>query len=312
MQALNTVYQYRLRKPFVKTCIWLYLKTNSPGLNRLMTVMAGKILNLMDLHQLETLKEFMEARTALYNQAGFVSTDPISIPHMFTIKEDMEISALLVASIAWGNRKSILNSGRRLVELMDLRPAAFIQGFTERDLIPFKGFVHRTFNEFDLLCFFYSLRNIYENHGGLEAVFSKGGGRSRDIRKALIHFHNVFFEIPHLNRSRKHLGNPAEGSAAKRINMFLRWMVRRDENGVDLGLWKAFMASDLYCPLDVHSGRVARQLGLLSRKQNDWKAVEELTANLRRLDPVDPVKYDFALFGMGVFEKESPGRMPPF
>lgn len=255
------------------------------------------------------MKDFLEAKAAFYNQPGFVLTDPISIPHMFTIKADKEISALLVASIAWGNRKSILKSGRRLVELMDLRPAAFIEGFTERDLIPFKGFVHRTFNEYDLLCFFYSLRNIYERHGGLEAVFKKGGGRKRDIRNALIYFHEVFFEVPHLKRTRKHLGNPLDGSAAKRTNMFLRWMVRRDENGVDLGIWESLRPKDLFCPLDVHSGRVARQLGLVTRKQNDWRAVEELTANLRKFDPQDPVKYDFALFGMGVYEKN--GVIPP-
>jgi uncharacterized protein (TIGR02757 family) len=286
------------------------LEIDPPVNNRPLTGLAGLITCSMVPQHQKALKEFLETKAAFYNEPGFVSTDPISIPHMFTIKEDMEISALLVASIAWGNRKSIQNSGRRLVELMDLRPAAFIQGFTERDLIPFKGFVHRTFNEFDLLCFFYSLRNIYQNHGGLEAVFREGGGPSRDLKKALIHFYNVFFEVPHLNRSRKHLGNPAEGSAAKRTNMFLRWMVRRDDCGVDLGLWSAFRPSDLFCPLDVHSGRVARQIGLLTRKQNDWKAVEELTANLRKLDPVDPVKYDFALFGMGVFEKQATGRPP--
>jgi uncharacterized protein (TIGR02757 family) len=264
----------------------------------------------MSIRQQYALKEFLEAKTAFYNQPAFVSVDPISIPHLFTVKADKEISALLVASIAWGNRKSIVRSGRRLVEMMDLRPAAFIEGFTERDLIPFKGFVHRTFNEFDLLCFFYSLRNIYENHGGLEEVFRKGSGRERDLKKGLIYFHQVFFEVPHLNRTRKHLGNPEDGSAAKRTNMFLRWMVRRDENGVDLGLWNAFKPGDLFCPLDVHSGRVARQLGLLTRKQNDWKAVEELTANLRKLDPKDPVKYDFALFGVGVYEKNV--RIPSF
>ncbi len=261
----------------------------------------------MNPDQARVLKKLLESRVALYNQPGFVSTDPISIPHLFTIKADKEIAAFLVASIAWGNRKSIVSSGMRLVKLMDYRPAAFIEGFTERDLLPFKGYVHRTFNELDLLCFFYSLRNIYENHGGLEGVFSTGAGRQRDLKKGIIHFYKVFFDVPHLNRTRKHLGNPAEGSAAKRTNMFLRWMVRRDENGVDLGLWESFRARDLFCPLDVHSGRVARSLGLLTRKQNDWKAVEELTGNLRALDPADPVKYDFALFGMGVFEKQADG-----
>lgn len=313
MRALNIVYPGRYFIPYAKTIgFWLYLKNNVPAGRRLWTQSGCPMPDSMDPQQQGALKELLEAKTAFYNQPGFVATDPVSIPHMFTVKEDMEISALLVATIAWGNRKSILRSGRRLVELMDLRPAAFIQGFTERDLIPFKGFVHRTFNEFDLLCFFYSLRNIYDNHGGLEAVFSKGGGKTRDVKKALIHFHKVFFEVPHLMRSRKHLGNPADGSAAKRTNMFLRWMVRRDENAVDLGIWKAFRSSDLYCPLDVHSGRVARQLGLLGRKQNDWKAVEELTLRLREMDPADPVKYDFALFGMGVFERHAVSGLPRF
>lgn len=258
---------------------------------------------VMDKDNLQVLKELLDAKASFYNQPSFIETDPIAVPHLFTSKADKEVSGFLVANIAWGNRQSILNSGMRLMKLMDYRPAAFILGFSEKDLFPFKGFVHRTFNEFDLLCFLYSLRNIYEHYGGLEAVICKGAGPARDLRQGIIHLHKVFFEVNHLERTRKHLANPATGSAAKRINMFLRWMVRHDENGVDLGIWKQFRASDLFCPLDVHSGRVARQLGLLGRPQNDWKAVEELTQVLRLLDPADPVRYDYALFGMGVYEK---------
>jgi uncharacterized protein (TIGR02757 family) len=250
------------------------------------------------------LKKFLDSKVAFYNQPAFVETDPIFVPHRFSDKEDIEISAFLVATIAWGNRKSIVSNGLRLMEMMDQRPGDFVRNFTEADLAPMETFVHRTFNSTDLLTFLYALRHIYLEHGGMEPAFSQGTLAGGSLREGIIHFRELFFQTPHLPRTRKHVSNPADGSAAKRINMFLRWMIRNDGCGVDFGLWKSFDPAQLFCPLDVHSGRVARKLGLLQRKQNDWKAVEELTANLRRLDPVDPIRYDFALFGMGVFEKQ--------
>jgi uncharacterized protein (TIGR02757 family) len=249
------------------------------------------------------LKTMLDERVDFYNRPSFIQTDPICVPHQFHLKEDVEIAAFLTATIAWGNRKSILNNAMRLMEAMDRQPALFVKNFSEADLIRFRGFVHRTFNESDLAYFLYALKNIYLNHGGIEGVFIKGAGRERYIKDGIVAFRRTFLDIPHLQRIHKHLSDPAAGSAAKRLNMFLRWMIRDDGRGVDFGIWKHFHASDLYCPLDIHSGRVARKLGLLQRKQNDWKAVEELTANLRQFDPEDPVKYDFALFGMGVFEK---------
>lgn len=263
----------------------------------------------MKTHGLNSrLKALLDYKADYYNQRSFVRDDPVSVPHRFADKADREIAAFFSATLAWGNRKSIVKSGLRLMALMDDAPAAFVDGFSEKDLPRFRGFVHRTFNEDDLLFFLYALKNVYQKHGGLEAVFHKGYQRSGmhvtgGIKSAIMHFRDVFFSVPHPGRSLKHVSNPAAGSAAKRLNMFLRWMIRKDDAGVDLGLWNAFSTGDLYCPLDVHSGRVARSLGLLRRKQNDWKAVEELTANLRLFDPEDPVKYDFALFGMGVFEK---------
>lgn len=256
--------------------------------------------------------ELLENRLALYNRPSFIEHDPIFVPHQFSRKEDREIAAFLTATIAWGNRKSIVQSSLRIMQLMDNSPADFILGFSETDLRSFRGFVHRTFSETDLVTFCFALKNIYEKHGGMEAVFYEGakqwdpgnpGHGSSPVKTAIEHFRNIFFSIPHPKRSRKHVSDPGSGSASKRLNMMLRWLVRKDEVGVDLGIWTRFSASVLYCPLDVHSGRVARSLGLLQRKQNDWKAVEELTARLRLLDPADPVKYDFALFGMGVFEK---------
>lgn len=249
------------------------------------------------------LKSMLDERVDFYNRSTFIETDPIYIPHQFQEKEDVEIAAFLTATIAWGNRKGILNSALRMMEGMEWQPASFVRNCSEADLLRFRGFVHRTFNESDLSYFLFALKNIYLNHNGMEAVFAKGAGESVDLKQGIIAFRRLFLDIPHSQRVRKHLSDPAAGSAAKRLNMFLRWMIRDDGRGVDFGIWKRFRSSDLFCPLDIHSGRVARKLGLLQRKQNDWKAVEELTANLRLLDSEDPVKYDFALFGMGVFEK---------
>jgi uncharacterized protein (TIGR02757 family) len=248
------------------------------------------------------LRELLEEKTDQYNRSSFIETDPISIPHAFSRKEDIEISAFLVATIAWGQRVSIINNGNRLMELMGQTPYEFVTDFKDRNK-SLERFVHRTFNGKDITYFIKALRNIYCNHGGLEAVFSHNilPGNT-DLCDQIVHFRNTFFELRHPERTRKHISNPADNSAAKRINMYLRWMVRTDKRGVDFGLWKNISPSLLSCPLDIHSGNVARKLGLLKRSQNDWKAVHELTEALKRFDANDPVKYDFALFGLGAFE----------
>jgi uncharacterized protein (TIGR02757 family) len=244
------------------------------------------------------IKDFLESRAILYNQKSFIDSDPIQIPHKFKNKEDIEIAGFLTATIAWGNRKSIINNANRLMLLMDNSPYQFIMQANDKDYKRFIGFVHRTFNATDLLYFFFALKNIYLKHSGLENAFS-----GTNVVERISSFRSLFFENEHLPRTQRHVSNVLKGSAAKRINMFLRWMVRKDNNGVDFGIWSKINPSELMMPLDVHSGRVARKLGLLNRNQNDWKAVEELTANLRKFDLIDPVKYDFALFGAGVFEK---------
>ncbi|MFT0715741.1 TIGR02757 family protein [Flagellimonas lutimaris] len=248
------------------------------------------------------LKEFLDAKVLEYNHPKFLEDDPLQIPHLFNQKEDIEISAFLTATIAWGNRKSIINNATRLMGLMGNTPYDFVMNHSQDDLDVLSPFVHRTFNGTDLGYFVISLQNIYKNHGGLEAVFSEY--QSKDsMQPAISNFKELFFELPHQNRTQKHVSNPNKGSAAKRINMLLRWMVRDNSTGVDFGLWKDISPAKLSCPLDVHSGNVARKLNLLKRKQNDAKALQELDKNLRKLDATDPVKYDFALFGLGVFEK---------
>jgi uncharacterized protein (TIGR02757 family) len=247
------------------------------------------------------LKEFLDEKVLLYNTTDFIESDPIQIPHLFTQKEDIEISGFLVATIAWGNRKSIISNGKRVVDIMGNSPFDFVLNFSKKDSGKLSGFAHRTFNEDDLRYFFCALQNIYKNHGGLEMVFSRNAEK-QSLQAAIHHLKKVFFSLPHLPRTQKHISDPLMNSAAKRINMFLRWMVRQDSTGVDFGLWKSLSPAQLSCPLDVHSGNVARKLGLLKRKQNDAKSVTELDTALRKLDPKDPVKYDFALFGLGVFE----------
>lgn len=248
------------------------------------------------------LKSFLDFKVRQYNTPKFISTDPVQIPHRFGKKEDIEISGFLTATIAWGNRKSILTNAGKMMELMDNAPHDFIMNHNPEDLARFDGFVHRTFNSTDLAYFIESLRNIYQNHGGMEDIFSKYQ-EGDSLQPAIHQFKSVFFELPHEKRTEKHVSDPLKNSAAKRINMFLRWMVRDNTGGVDFGLWNSISASVLSCPLDVHSGKVARKLRLLKRKANDAKALTELDHNLRKLDPEDPVKYDFALFGLGVFEK---------
>ena len=249
------------------------------------------------------LKEFLDEKAALYESPKFIGTDPIQIPHQFSQKEDIEIIGFLVATIAWGNRKSIITNGNKLVKLLEENPYDFVMNHSEAELDHLQKFVHRTFNGIDLITFIKSLKNIYLNNGGLEMVFSKY--RSKDsLQPAITEFKRIFFEIEHLQRTQKHVSDPSKKSAAKRINMFLRWMVRSDQAGVDFGIWDQIPPAILSCPLDVHSGRVARDLGLLKRKQNDATALAELDKQLRKLDPNDPVKYDFALFGLSAFEKD--------
>lgn len=248
------------------------------------------------------LRDFLETKVELYNQPKFLEYDPIQVPHQFTTKEDVEISAFLTATIAWGNRKSIIRNANHMMELMDGSPYAFVKDHAGADLKRFQHFVHRTFNGVDLGCFIKGLRHIYVNHGGMESLFAAHADGS-SLQPGITSFKDAFFEVEHQPRTRKHISDPNRGSAAKRINMFLRWMVRRDKQGVDFGIWEQIPTRILSCPLDVHSGRVARSLGLLRRTQNDAKAVIELDTSLRKLDPADPVKYDYALFGLGAFEK---------
>ena len=245
------------------------------------------------------LKEFLDEKVDLYNHPNFIESDPIQIPHLYTLKQDIEIAGFLAATIAWGNRKMIINNAKRMMDLMGNSPYDFVMSHNGNDLQRLETFVHRTFNGKDFVRFIKGLQHIYQNHNGLELVFSK---QNPTMQHTISEFKQLFFEIPHETRTEKHISDPLNGSAAKRINMYLRWMARKDNNGVDLGIWKSISPSQLSCPLDVHSGNVARKLGLLTRKQNDAKALAELDQNLRALDPNDPVKYDFALFGLGVFE----------
>ncbi|GAA4971118.1 TIGR02757 family protein [Algibacter aquimarinus] len=247
------------------------------------------------------LKEFLDTKVIQYNNPNFIESDPIQIPHTFSKKEDIEISAFLTATIAWGNRKSIINNAKRLMQLMDNSPFDFVLNHEETDLDNLSSFVHRTFNGNDCIQFIKSLKHIYLKHHGLEPVFAKHADKD-SLQVSISKFKSIFFEMEHLQRTEKHVSDPLKNSAAKRINMFLRWMVRNDNTGVDFGIWKSISPNQLSCPLDVHSGNVARKLGLLKRKQNDGKALIELDTNLRKLDKNDPVKYDFALFGLGVFE----------
>lgn len=248
------------------------------------------------------LKSFLDEKASQYESFRFISDDPIQIPHQFSKKEDIEISAFLCATIAWGNRKSIINNAKKMMQLLDNSPYDFICNHKEKDLSSFDGFVHRTFNADDLSYFVKALQFIYKEHGGLESIFVKHSSPD-NLQGAIHELKQLFFQLPHPKRTQKHVSDPLKGSAAKRINMFLRWMVRSNKQGVDFGLWKKLYTSQLSCPLDVHSGNVARKLGLLTRRQNDGKALQELDSKLRELDPIDPVKYDFALFGLGVFEK---------
>lgn len=246
------------------------------------------------------VKELLEHKYNVYNQPEFIEGDPISVPHLFSLKEDIEIAGFLTAILSWGLRKTILKSAGQLLKIMDYCPYDFITQAGESDFHAFKSFQHRTFSGTDCIYFMQSLRNIYLKHGGLEQAFISY--ENEDIKTSITNFRNIFFSIPYPARTSKHIADPSAGASAKRINMFLRWMVRKDDRGVDFGIWDTLRPSQLYCPLDLHTGNVARKLGLVTRKQNDWKALEELMSHLRNFDPADPVKYDFALFGLGIYE----------
>lgn len=252
--------------------------------------------------KLTDIKTFLEEKAQQYESFDFIEVDPIQIPHQFSLKEDIEISGFLAATIAWGNRKSIINNAQKMMQLMDQAPYDFVMNHKEVDLARFEGFVHRTFNAEDLRYFIKALRHVYQEHQGLEQLFSQQA-TPKSLQEAIHHFKKVFFSLPHQQRTQKHVSDPLKGSAAKRLNMYLRWMVRSNKNGVDFGLWPSLHPRQLSCPLDVHSGNVARKLKLLKRKQNDGKALLELDTALRKMDPEDPVKFDYALFGLGVFEK---------
>lgn len=245
----------------------------------------------------DELRTFLNEKVSRYNRADFIQTDPIRIPKQFTRKEDIEISAFLIATLAWGNRTAIIKSGEKLLEIMRYKPYEYIMEYEEQK----HAFVHRTFNSDDLNAFFVSIKRLYEQHEGLEAAF-KIHPEIPGIQGRISSFREAFTAEPFPDRTQKHLANPLKGSSAKRINMFLRWMVRKDESGVDFGIWNSIPMSELHLPLDVHTGNVARKLGILSRTQNDWRSVAEIQEQLVQFDPEDPCKYDFALFGLGAFE----------
>ena len=246
------------------------------------------------------IKELLELKSAQFNSHDFIATDPIQIPHQFSKKEDIEIIGLLVALIAWGNRKMIIANGNKLVDIMGGEPHQFVLDYDPYYLHEVK-FVHRTFNIVDLDFMLRALKEIYQQHESLETTFSSHPDHP-GIKGRIVNFREALLSTPHEARSEKHLSDPLKKSAAKRINMYLRWMCRTDEKGVDFGIWKSIPTSELFLPLDVHTGNVARKLKLIQRTQNDWVTLELLMEQLRKMDPKDPVKYDFALFGLGAFE----------
>jgi len=254
-----------------------------------------------------SLKEFLDRKAAEYNQPSFIRTDPVSVPHLFSKKQDIEIAAFFAAIFAWGNRTTIIQKATQLMQLMDMAPHQFITQHREKDLKRLLAFKHRTFNTTDLLYFIAFLRQHYQQHPSLESAFVMHNTANQDeepVETALNHFHHYFFSLEDAPaRTRKHIATPEKHSTCKRLNMFLRWMVRSDEGGVDFGIWKQLTPAQLICPIDVHVARVAARLNLVSRKQVDWLTALELTGRLRNLDKDDPVKYDFALFRLGVMEK---------
>ncbi|MEP6747778.1 MAG: TIGR02757 family protein [Bacteroidota bacterium] len=253
----------------------------------------------------EKLKDFLDRKVDEYNQPSFINNDPVCIPHLFTKKQDIEIAALFAALFAWGNRTTIINKSKELIGLMDNAPHAFCLGHSDEELRKLLHFKHRTFNTTDLLYFIIFLKHHYLLNESLESAFIKWmGKKDQNIEQALNGFHHYFFSLPDAPlRTRKHIASPQKNSTCKRLNMFMRWMVRKDKKGVDFGIWKNIQPAQLICPIDVHVARVARRFNLLQRNALDWQAAVELTEYLRTLDKADPVKYDFALFGLGAIEK---------
>ncbi len=253
---------------------------------------------------MDPLKEFLDAKVALYNQPSFIKDDPVSIPHGFTKKQDIEIAGFFAAIFSWGNRTTIINKSKALLQLMHNEPHDFCVNHTGADLKKLEGFRHRTFNSTDLLYFIEFFRHHYSSQASLEVAFSQWmTPKDLTIENGLKGFYHYFFSLPDVpQRTRKHISSPEKKASCKRLNMFLRWMVRKDNKGVDFGLWNNISGSQLVCPLDVHVARVSMRLNILKRKQTDWQAALELTDYLRNLDVVDPAKYDFALFGLGVME----------
>ena len=250
------------------------------------------------------LKQLLDRKVALYNQSGFIEKDPVSIPHSFSGRQDIEIAGLFAAVLAWGNRTTIINNCRKLMMWMDNSPYDFIVHHKDTDLKKFVHFVHRTYNATDLLYFISFLQYHFRTHDTLEDAFVSGKKYTNDtVEEALVHFHNYFFSIEHPERTKKHIATPERNSACKRINMYLRWMVRRDKAGVDFGLWKKISPAQLVCPLDVHVARVAERLGLLDNNRSHWNNALQLTYHLREFDPKDPAIYDYALFGLGAEER---------
>ncbi len=259
----------------------------------------------LNINQQE-LKSYLDSCVKKFNTKDFIENDPISIPHQFSRKQDIEIMGFWVSMLAWGQRKTIINKANELIQLMDGAPYDFILNHEEKDRASFLSFKHRTFQAIDTLYFLEFFQDFYKKNDSLESAFSNHlTPKSENVETALKGFHEQFFSLPDApHRTRKHVSTPIRNSACKRLNMFLRWMVRKDKKGVDFGIWKNIKPAQLLMPLDVHVDRVARRLGLLERKQTDWKSVIELTNNLKMFDAKDPVKYDFALFGVGVLEKD--------
>ena len=254
------------------------------------------------VQKIADLKGFLDEKVELFNQPSFITNDPVSIPHLFTKKQDVEIAGLMAAVLAWGQRVTIIRKCRELMQYMDNAPHEFILHHKPKHLNRFKDFKHRTFNGTDALYFIEALQALYNKYSSLEEAFMVPASETT-IEQGLIRFHHMFFNIEHHpHRTKKHLPTPERKSTCKRINMYLRWMVRQDTKGVDFGLWKKIKPAQLVCPCDLHVDRVGRMLKLITRKQTDWLTALELTENLRKLDPVDPVKYDFALFGLGIGE----------
>lgn len=253
------------------------------------------------------LKEFLDLKAAEYNQLRFITNDPICIPHQYSSKQNIEIAAFFAAILAWGQRKTIINKCNELFERMDNAPYDFVRNHGDNDLKRLLGFKHRTFNDTDLLYFVAFFNWHYSTSESLETAFIPADLSAKtpfSTELALNHFRSYFFSLPDFpHRTKKHISSPLQKSTCKRLNMFLRWMVRKDNSGVDFGVWNIIKPADLICPCDVHVDRVSRKLGLIKRKQTDWLTAIELTEGLKELDPIDPIRYDFALFGLGVEEK---------